>query len=266
MCPEQNLLAIETATDACSLALCRAGELRVRHEVAPRRHSARLLALLGELTDGCKPADLGLDAIVYGSGPGSFTGLRIAASAAQGLAYSLQLPVIGISTLAAQVLSACRDTEVARVLRAAREGGARHALVLSTLDAHIGELYWALYRLALGSADALPEPVLPPAVCAPAQLDRAAIASTVQPDAPLLLIGSGAPLLDAAGAPGSTGRGWGREPALVCPGVLPEARDLLPLAAAALRRGDVQQPAQVAPLYVRRPTEWKTLEQQGSPL
>jgi tRNA threonylcarbamoyladenosine biosynthesis protein TsaB len=257
------LLAIETATDACSLALQQGEELRALHEVAPRAHSARLFAMLQSLFDGQSAPALGLDAVVYGSGPGSFTGLRIAASAAQGLAFSLSVPAIGVSTLAAQVLSAHRDAEGAAALHRARAQGARSALVLSTLDANIGELYWALYRLPLSqSSVAVPVALLPAAVCTPQDFDWAALRQCEQPGEPLLLIGSGVPLLQSSSAPAeAAARALASLPAL-----LPAARDLLPLAAQAYAAGEVQTAAEIAPLYVRKPTEWKTLAEQGSPL
>ena len=100
-----SILAIDTSTDACSVALLSAGTVRVLQEHAPRRHNQLLLGMLRELLPG---GPGGLDAVAYGCGPGSFTGLRIAASAAQGICFAAQLPALPVSTLAAQVQSAIR--------------------------------------------------------------------------------------------------------------------------------------------------------------
>jgi tRNA threonylcarbamoyladenosine biosynthesis protein TsaB len=125
-----KLLAIETATDASSAALWRDGRITERREIAPQQHAELILpmvdALLAEA--GLKVAEL--DAIAFGHGPGSFTGLRIAAGVAQGLAFAAGKPVIGISTLAALAQSVASQ-------------GSR---VLAALDARMGEVYWGLYQ------------------------------------------------------------------------------------------------------------------------
>ena len=103
-----GILAIETATDACSVAVFVDGEISERYAIAPRQHSQLLFDMLEELLPGGNLADSGIQAIAYGSGPGSFTGLRIAASAVQGLAYSCDLPAIAVSTLTVLAQSAWR--------------------------------------------------------------------------------------------------------------------------------------------------------------
>ena len=99
-----KLLAIETATEACSVALWVDGDVRERHEIAPRRHAELALpwaeALLGE----AGIAKSQLDAIAVGRGPGAFTGVRLAIAIAQGIALALDRPVVAVSTL--QVIAA----------------------------------------------------------------------------------------------------------------------------------------------------------------
>ncbi|MCU7844259.1 MAG: tRNA (adenosine(37)-N6)-threonylcarbamoyltransferase complex dimerization subunit type 1 TsaB [Candidatus Thiodiazotropha sp. (ex Monitilora ramsayi)] len=128
-----KLLAIETATEACSAALLIGDEMQLRYEVKPRGHSELLLAMMEDLLAeaGLKPAQL--DAMAFGRGPGSFTGVRIATGVVQGAAFAADLPVVPVSTLAALAQ------------RAYREKGERH--LLPSYDARMGELYWAAYRV-----------------------------------------------------------------------------------------------------------------------
>jgi len=230
-----GILAIETATDACSVALWIDGEYRERHEVAPRQHSQRLFLMLRELLGSGDLRAHGIGAIAYGCGPGSFTGLRIAASAVQGLAYANDLPAIAVSSLACQAQTALRLGEV--------EAG---ATVLSTLDARINEVYSALYAFQHGLA-VLQEG---PWACAPAEL---------APDhtGPLYGVGSGCCFLEEYPA---QVRG---NLAGCSTTVLPAARDLVPLALDALERGQLQSAREVQPVYVRDEISWKKLSEQG---
>lgn len=125
-----RLIAIETSTDACSAALYLDGEIRSRFESAPRRHAARILPMVDELLGEAGLALNGLDAVAFGRGPGAFTGLRIAAGVAQGLAFAAGLPVVPVSTLAAL----------------AQQLMPEQAKVIAALDARMGEVYWGVYE------------------------------------------------------------------------------------------------------------------------
>jgi tRNA threonylcarbamoyladenosine biosynthesis protein TsaB len=131
-----NILALDTSEDACSAALNLSGELLGRFELAPRRHTALILPMIdGLLTEaGLTPSQL--DAIAFGRGPGSFTGVRIAAGVAQGIALGLDLPVLPISTLAGVAL------------RCHLLSGSERILV--ALDARMGEMYCAAYAVQDG--------------------------------------------------------------------------------------------------------------------
>ena len=234
--PLSSLLAIDTATDALSLALQVGDELRVSHAVIPRRHQQELVARLDALLDGRSPGELNLDAVAYGRGPGSFTGLRIATSFAQGLAFSLGRPVIGLSTLEVQLHSLLRQRELPA-----------SCLLMSTIDARIGQLYAAFYRRSgaalepLGEARLLrPEELAIPGQCAAGNL-------------PLIALGSGCAVIPDERLPCAERY----------PDVLPEARDMLPLAARALARGEVLGAAQAHPDYLQSGSQWKTLAEQG---
>ncbi|MFN2328757.1 MAG: tRNA (adenosine(37)-N6)-threonylcarbamoyltransferase complex dimerization subunit type 1 TsaB [Chromatocurvus sp.] len=235
----ERLLGIETATDACSVALCLEGETDQRHERNPRQHSRRLFPMLIDLLANRSPASLRLDAIAYGCGPGSFTGLRIAASAAQGLAFSLNLPVVPVSTLACQAATARREHDVPA-----------NAVILSTLDANIGQVYWALYQ---ATHETLVE-LMPPAVCTPEALPLAAILAQKPENAPFVTVGSGVALI--VGVPGLPANERYDD-------VLPQARDLLSLARVALLAGATEAAADVSPMYVQDATRWKKLAEQG---
>jgi len=230
-----GILAIETATDACSVALWVDGEYQERHEVAPRKHSQRLFLMLNELLGSGDLRAHGIGAIAYGCGPGSFTGLRIAASAVQGLAYANSLPAIGVSSLACQAQTALRLGEV--------EAG---ATVLSLLDARINEVYGALYNFQQGLA-VLQEG---PWACAPVEL-------APEFTGPLYGVGSGCNFLDEFPA------GVRERLAGCSSSVLPAARDLVPHALDALESGQIHSAREVQPVYVRDEISWKKLPEQG---
>ena len=128
-----NLLALETATESCSAALLTGGRIITRSEIAPRRHAELLLPMCESLLDeaGLRRSDL--DVIAVGRGPGAFTGVRLAVSAAQGIALALDIPVVPVSSLAALALQA-------------PDNGAD---TLALIDARMGEIYAARYRRTL---------------------------------------------------------------------------------------------------------------------
>ena len=125
-----NLLAIETATEACSVALVHGETVVARTELAPRRHAERVLPMADEVLAEAGIGKHALDAIAVGRGPGAFTGVRLAISLAQGMAMALGLPVVTVSSLAALALEAPEDD----------------AAILAVIDARMGEIYAASYR------------------------------------------------------------------------------------------------------------------------
>lgn len=145
------LIAIETSTDACSAALLSEQGIIDRFEMAPRLHAQRILPMLDALLAqaGIKAAQL--DAIAFARGPGAFTGVRIAAGVAQGLALATERPVIAVSTLAAMAQEAMQCADKPQVMAA--------------LDARMSEVYWGCYqRDAQGDAVlVMPERVIGPA-------------------------------------------------------------------------------------------------------
>ncbi len=129
-----KLIAIETAAEACSAALYLSGEVSIRYKIMPRGHSELILEMVDDLLREAGLSPTSLDAVAFGRGPGSFTGVRIATGVIQGIAFAADLPVVGVSTLAALAQ------------RAYREKGERN--LLAAFDARMGEIYWAGYRVA----------------------------------------------------------------------------------------------------------------------
>lgn len=125
-----RLLALDTATEACSAALLDGARLEQRFELAPRGHARLLLPMVASLLDAAGLTLADLDAVAFGRGPGSFTGVRIAAGMAQGLAFAAGLPVVPVSSLAA-------------LAQGAADAG--HARVLAAIDARMGEVYWGAF-------------------------------------------------------------------------------------------------------------------------
>lgn len=224
-----RLLAIETATEACSVALWIDGEVRERHALAPRRHAELVLPWAEALLAEAGLAASALDAIAVGRGPGAFTGVRLAISLGQGLAFGLQRPMLGVSTLA--VLA---------------QGGAG-ARRVAAIDARMGEVYVGAFALGEDGLVRLegPERLGPPdAVALPAAGEGWSARGTG-------FAAAGGVLAERLGvAPGEAGGD-----------ALPRAADLARLAAAAFARGEALAPERVEPAYLRDKVAL-TLEEQ----
>jgi tRNA threonylcarbamoyladenosine biosynthesis protein TsaB len=149
-----RILAIDTATEACSAAILADGRIVERYREAPREHNRLILPMVESVL-----AEAGLrldevDALAFGRGPGAFTGVRIAAGVAQGLAFGAGLPVVPVSTLAAMALVALDET------------GRQEAY--ACIDARMNEVYWGVYGLAgKGSVELLGEECVVPADAVP---------------------------------------------------------------------------------------------------
>ena len=227
-----NLLALDTSTEACSAALSWAGQLSVREVEAPRGHADLLLPMIDELLGDAGITLSDLHAIAFARGPGSFTGVRLAASVVQGLAFGAGLPVVPVSTLAAVAL---------RALETARNDGLDPSEIWVCNDARMGEVYHAVFAVrdlaqAAAKAASIVESVSAPTVVAERWGPRSVRG---------LAIGAGHGFRaypDLAAAPGL---------ANVYPNLLPRAREVLALAMPAVEAGLGVDPTQALPIYVR---------------
>lgn len=216
-----KILALDTATEACSVALGIGERVIERYVELERGHAEQLLPMVDAVLAEGGLTLRSLDAIAFGRGPGGFTGVRLAASVAQGLAFGADLGVVPVSNLAAVAQRAVQEvSDTGRVL------------VVS--DARMREVYWAEFRVDDGRISAGAEHVGP--------------ASSVVLPAP----GSG--WLAA-------GRGLAAYPELAArcvdrgatlfPAILPRASEILFLARLAVEAGEILDPAAALPVYVR---------------
>jgi tRNA threonylcarbamoyladenosine biosynthesis protein TsaB len=145
-----KILAVDTSTDSCSAALLIDNIVIERYKFAPRLHAQLILPMIQSLLTETTLALSNLDAIAFGHGPGSFTGVRIAASIIQGLAFGANLPVIPISSLRGLAQSAYRAFNAKKVLAA--------------FDARMQEIYWSAYAI---NTNGLMQEVIPDCLCKP---------------------------------------------------------------------------------------------------
>ena len=158
-----KILAVETSTEYCSVALWQDGTVRERCELVGQKHSEVLMAMLDALLKDAGYRIQIVDGIAFGKGPGSFTGVRIACGVAQGLALGANLPVVGVCTLEAIAETSGKDK------------------VIAALDARMGELYLAAYERRDGAWHAVIEPCLCKAELRPCSRDAGAGPGTVLP-------------------------------------------------------------------------------------
>lgn len=227
-----NLIAFETSTEACSVALWRDGEVFERFEVVPRRHAELVLPWAQELLSEAGLVRSQLDAVAVGRGPGAFTGVRLGIALAQGVALALELPMLPVSTLAALAM------------RADGRGP-----VLAAIDARMGEVYAGAFEPAEDGLRALG----PESVCAP---DAVVLPDAVGASPAWQGVGTGFAAVD-----GALQAHLGARLASIDATALPRAADVARLAARAWARGELVAPERVEPAYLRDNVAL-TLEQQ----
>lgn len=133
MAKRVNILAFETSSFACSVALQNGDQIALRHQIAPMQQTQLILSMIQEVLHAQSLTLSDLDAVAYGCGPGSFTGIRIANTVAQGLGFAANLPLIQVSSLAALAQSAFIEYKWQNLLVA--------------VDARMEQIYWASYQI-----------------------------------------------------------------------------------------------------------------------
>lgn len=212
-----KLLALDTSTELCSAALWLDGDVIANAVHAGQRHSELLLPMIDGLLRGAGLGVRALDAIAFGAGPGSFTGLRIACGVAQGLAFGAGVRVVGIGTLIAL----------------AEASGASECACC--LDARMRQVYFAAYRKSADGWTSVQEAVVHAAESVPS-----------------LPAGSWTGCGNGFAVYGDALRArLGESLVAIAPVELPHARDIAVLAAAEMARGGGRPPAEAAPFYVR---------------
>jgi tRNA threonylcarbamoyladenosine biosynthesis protein TsaB len=236
------ILAIETSSELASCALLRGEAVISRVSSGVRTHSQSILPMIQELLAEAGIALKDCDAIAFGSGPGSFTGVRTACGIAQGLAFGADLPVVPVVTLDAMAL-ACHQ-----------QHGANE--VLAVLDARMGEVYWAQYRFD-GAAAVAPtvSPMAP--VTAPVLVLAPALSApeAVQPQGAVQACGNGLSAYAAAYEGRDFAAGGQAE-------VMPHAIQIAQLAAIAYAAGATVSAAEAQPLYLRNKIAYTQAERR----
>lgn len=229
-----NILALEASTDACSAALMTGNRIISRHELAPQRHAELLLPMIESLLDESECDMSVLDAIAFSRGPGSFTGLRIAAGVVQGLAFATGCPVIPVSTLAVLAQGVWHEHQ--------------QPCVLAGLDARLGEVYWGVFRYEDGIMRASADE----RVCLPDEVPLPADAE--------FWYGAGSAWKSYGGI---LAQRFADRVVHVDGDHMPSARDMMPLAQHALAQGRTVSPEQAIPVYLRDNIAVKQARQPG---
>lgn len=223
-----KLLALDTSTEACSVALQYDEHILTLDEVCPQQHSKRILPMVQQLLAQAGLNLQQLDGIVYGRGPGSFTGVRIGVGVTQGLAFGADRPVYGVSTLAAMAQAAQRLYQAKQVVAA--------------IDARMAEVYIGRFVVCNG----LMQATSAEQAIAPEQLSPFGLSGDV------IAVGTGwqsykAQLLSV-------------QSAQIAENILyPSAQDMLPLARPAFLAGQFNAAELAEPVYVRDDVTWKKL-------
>lgn len=232
-----TLLALDTATEACSVALLRGDEKKHLAQFAQREHTKHILPMVDEILAQSGITLHQVDALVFGRGPGSFTGVRIGAGIAQGLAFGADLPVIPVSNLAAMAQAAYVQYQTESVLTA--------------IDARMNEVYFAQWQAQKVRSDFGEfldwQPMIAEQVCSPSKVIEQ-VAQQYHENAVL------------------AGTGWAAYPELKEANLgkateitLPSALYMLDLALPKWFAGETISPLEIEPIYLRNEVTWKKL-------
>ncbi|MDG6882576.1 UGMP family protein [Phocoenobacter uteri] len=226
----KTILVIDTATESCSVALLHNEKTTTLNELSPRSHTQRILPMVDELLNNANIQLSDVHALAFGRGPGSFTGVRVGVSVAQGLAFGANLPVIPVSNLTTMAQQAYQQL------------GAENVICL--IDARMNEVYFSqLIKTENGWQEVIQEQV-----CSPEN----AIEQFKQSELQNCVV---------------VGTGWNAYPqfkesdlAITETDItLPQAEYMLPLAQMELAQGNTQNALEIEPIYLRNEVTWKKL-------
>lgn len=227
------ILALDTATEACSVALQYQNKITHIDELSPRSHTQRILPMVDEVLSCQNLGIKDVDYLAFGRGPGSFTGVRVGVGIAQGLALGAELPVIAVSNLMAMAEQAYQELGINEVV--------------ALIDARMNEVYFAQFsRTENGWIEVISEQVCPP---------EKAIEKICQDRKPAVV-----------------GTGWAAYSQFqqadldvtITEITLPSARYMLPLADLAIKQGHIQAAMDIEPVYLRNEVTWQKLPHKQS--
>lgn len=223
-----NIIALDTSTEYCSLALWLDEKIISREILAGQRHSELLLPMLQTMLTEAEVALNQIDGIAFGAGPGSFTGLRIACGIAQGLAFAQNIPIVGISTL--EALAQQVDTPK----------------ILAALDARMGEIYFAAYEQTAAGWSG----IHPPQLCRPETIPKVVGKGWTG-------CGSGFDLYQRI-----LSETYRKNLFQIIPGCYPHAREIAQLAVVKFVQGEGRSAEEALPVYIRNKVALKESERR----
>jgi tRNA threonylcarbamoyladenosine biosynthesis protein TsaB len=224
-----TIIAIETSSELASAALLRGNQVIAREASGVQTHSQSVLPMVQELLKQAGITLAQCDAVAFGAGPGSFTGVRTACGVAQGLAFGADLPVVPVVTLQAMA-QACREASGA-------------SDVLAVMDARMEEVYWAQYRYGNNGWQTIVEPTL-------------SAASSVSPLGKVIACGNGLSAYPSAFEKLPPAQDWK-------PSVMPHAAQVAQLASIEFAAGRSVAARDAQPIYLRNKVALTTVERMA---
>ena len=223
-----TILALDTATEACSVALLHNGEISTLDEISPRSHTQRILPMVDELLTQANIQIKDVNYLVFGRGPGSFTGVRVGVSVAQGLAMGANLPVVAVSNLKAMAEEAYQKLGAEKVI--------------ALIDARMNEVYFAQFER---NGEQWNEVVVEQ-VCSPEKA-----ISQFQISENMIVVGTGWAAYSQFSEQNL--------PLVVSEITLPSAEYMLSIAQEEITKGNVQSALEIEPVYLRNEVTWEKL-------
>lgn len=230
----KTILALDTATEACSVALLHKGQITFLDELSPRTHTQRILPMVDELLKNAGITIQEADFLAFGRGPGSFTGVRVGVGVAQGLAMGANLPVVDISNLTIMAEQAYQEL------------GATNVIAL--IDARMNEVYFS----QLQRTDNGWQTIVAEQVCAP---EKAIAQFLLKNRDNVTVVGTGwtaYPQFDLQ-------KNSENLPLVVSEIKLPSAKYMLLLAEMEIAQGNTQSAMEIEPVYLRNEVTWQKL-------